>query len=129
MDLRRGIQKAVEVVVEELKKMSTPIQTNEEVANVATISANNDQEIGKLIASLFERVGKTGAITVEEGKTLNHEIEFVEGLKFDRGVMSPYFATNTKTGACEFDNPLILIANTKVTSIQNIYKFLEHASN
>lgn len=77
---------------------------------------------------MFARVGKTGAITVEEGKTLSHEIEFVEGLKFDRGVMSPYFATNQKTGACEFDNPLILIANTKVTSIQNVYKFLEFAS-
>lgn len=128
MDLRRGINKAVEVVVEELKKMSTSITTNEQLEHVATISANNDKEIGKLIANLFERVGKTGAITVEEGKTLNHEIEFVEGLKFDRGVMSPYFATNSKTGSCEFENPLILIANTKVTSIQNVYKFLEHAS-
>lgn len=74
--------------------MSTSITTNEELKHVATISANNDQEIGKLIADLFARVGKTGAITVEEGKTLNHEIEFVEGLKFDRGIMSPYFATN-----------------------------------
>lgn len=85
--------------------------------NVATISANNEKAIGKLIAELFAKVGKTGAITVEEGKTLQHEIEYVEGLKFDRGLMSPYFATNLKTGICEFDNPLILIANTKVSSI------------
>lgn len=94
---------------------------------MATISANNDKEIGKLIASLFEKVGRDGAITVEEGKTLNHEIEYVEGLKFDRGLMSPYFATNLKSGVCEYDNPFILIANTKVTSFQNILKFLEHA--
>lgn len=97
MDLRRGINKAVEIVVEELKKMSTQVTNNEQLAHVATISANNDREIGQLIADLFAKVGRTGAITVEEGKTLKHEIEFVEGLKFDRGFMSPYFATNQKT--------------------------------
>jgi len=84
--------------------------------SVATISANNERSIGKLIAELFAKVGKTGAITVEEGKTLHHEIEYVEGLKFDRGLMSPYFATNLKAGICEFENPLLLIANAKVTS-------------
>ena len=94
MDLRRGINKAVDIVVEELRKMSTQVTNNEQLAHVATISANNDREIGQLIADLFAKVGKTGAITVEEGKTLKHEIEFVEGLKFDRGFMSPYFATN-----------------------------------
>lgn len=94
MDLRRGINKAVDIVVEELKKMSTQVTNNEQLSHVATISANNDREIGQLIADLFAKVGKTGAITVEEGKTLRHEIEFVEGLKFDRGFMSPYFATN-----------------------------------
>lgn len=128
MDLRRGINKAVDVVVEELRKMSTQVTNNEQLANVATISANNDREIGQLIADLFAKVGKTGAITVEEGKTLKHEIEFVEGLKFDRGFMSPYFATNQKAGVCEFDHPLILIANTKIGNIQAIYKFLEHAA-
>lgn len=66
---------------------------------------------------MFEKVGRTGAITVEEGKTLHHEVEYVEGLKFDRGLLSPYFATNTKTGACEFENPLILIANAKISSV------------
>lgn len=128
MDLRRGINKAVDVVVEELRKMSTQVTNNEQLADVATISANNDREIGQLIADLFAKVGKTGAITVEEGKTLKHEIEFVEGLKFDRGFMSPYFATNQKAGVCEFDHPLILIANTKIGNIQAIYKFLEHAA-
>lgn len=82
-----------------------------------------------MIAELFAKVGKTGAITVEEGKTLHHEIEYVEGLKFDRGLMSPYFATNLKSGICEFDNPLVLIANVKITSLQNILKFLEFAIN
>lgn len=127
MDLRRGINQAVEVVVAELKRMSKSINDKSQVANVATISANGDKEIGGLIASLFERVGPTGAITVEEGKTLHHEIEFVEGLKFDRGYMSPYFATNPKNNTCELDNPLILLANTKVSSVQSIYKYLEFA--
>lgn len=105
-------------MVEELKKKSIKISNDLQLAHVATISANNDKEIGKLIADLFSKVGKTGAITVEEGKTLKHEIEVVEGLKFDRGLLSPYFATNSKNGNCEFENPLILIANTKVGSVQ-----------
>ena len=82
------------MVVEELKKQSLKITNENQLAHVATISANNDREIGKLIADLFTKVGKNGAITVEEGKTLKHEIEVVEGLKFDRGLLSPYFATN-----------------------------------
>lgn len=83
MDLRRGINKAVELIVEELKNQSTKITSDTQLAHVATISANNDREIGQLIADLFAKVGKSGAITVEEGKTLKHEIEVVEGLKFD----------------------------------------------
>lgn len=117
MDLRRGINKAVDLIVEELKNQSIKITSDTQLAHVATISANNDKEIGELIADLFAKVGKTGAITVEEGKTLKHEIEVVEGLKFDRGFMSPYFSTNQKSGACEFENPLILIANTKIANI------------
>ena len=126
MDLRRGINLAVEAVVAELKRMSRPIKDNHTIASVATISANNEKAIGSLIASLFEKVGSTGAITVEEGKTLHHEIEVVEGLKFDRGFMSPYFITNNKSNVCELDNPVILVANCKITSIQSIVKFLEN---
>lgn len=127
MDLRRGINIAVEHVVSELKKMSTPVLTKDQICNVATISANNDKELGGLISEIFHRTGKTGAITVEEGKTLNHEIEFVEGLKFDRGFQSPYFITNPKNNTAEFENPLILIANQKISNLQSILKFLEHA--
>lgn len=125
MDLRRGINLAIDKVVERLKEMSTPVKGKQEIADVASISANNDKELGTLIAELFEKVGNSGGITVEEGKTLNHEIEFVEGLKFDRGYQSPYFATNPKNNTCELENPLILISNHKVTNIQSIVKFLE----
>lgn len=118
MDLRRGINKAVDTVVEQLREMSTPVKGKDQIANVATISANNDHELGGLIAEIFEKTGPAGAITVEEGKTLSHEIEFVEGLKFDRGFQSPYFATNAKTNTCEYDNPLILMVNQKITNIQ-----------
>ena len=125
MDLRRGINLAVDMVVEELKRMSQPISDNQTIESVATISANNEKSIGSLIGSLFQKVGSSGAITVEEGKTLHHEIEVVEGLKFDRGFMSPYFITNNKNNTCELDNPVILVANCKVSSVQSIVKFLE----
>jgi chaperonin GroEL len=127
MDLRRGINIAIEKVVEKLKSMSVPVKGKSEISSVATISANNDKEIGTLIAELFEKVGNSGGITVEEGKTVNHEIEFVEGLKFDRGYQSPYFATNPKSNTCELENPIILISNHKVNNIQSILKFLEVA--
>jgi chaperonin GroEL len=127
MDLRRGINQAVDHVVEELRKMSSEVEGVEQIANVATISANNDHELGKLISELFDKVGASGAITVEEGRTMKHEIEFVEGLKFDRGYQSPYFVTETKNNTCVLDNPLILLANSKVGSVQQILKFLEFA--
>lgn len=127
MDLRRGINIAVDKVVAELKKMSKTIDNPEQVANVATISANNDKELGQLIASLFNKVGSSGAITVEEGKTLAHEIEVVEGLKFDRGFTSPYFANVTKNNTCELENALVLLANCKISSMQSIYKYLQYA--
>lgn len=127
MDLRRGINLAVDKVVEKLKEMSVPVKGKQEIADVAAISANNDKELGNLIAELFAKVGNSGGITVEEGKTLHHEYEFVEGLKFDRGFQSPYFATNNKNNTCELDNPLILISNHKVANIQAILKFLEAA--
>ncbi len=97
------------------------------IANVATISANGDTEIGNLIASLMEKVGEHGTITVADGKTLQHEVEFVEGMKFDRGYISPYFVTNTKSQKIEFENPLILISEKKVSNVQSILHYLEHA--
>lgn len=127
MDLKRGIDRAVELIVAELKKMSKSVSNKAQIASVATISANNDKYIGGLIADLFEKVGPQGAITVEEGKTLTHEIEVVEGLKFDRGYMSPYFSNDPKMQIAEFENPLILLADTKLSTIQQIYKFIEHA--
>lgn len=127
IDIKRGIDKAVEIVVSELKRMSKNISQHEQITNVATISANGDKNIGGLIATLFDKVGPHGAITVEEGKTLAHEIEQVEGLKFDRGYMSPYFATNAKSSTCELDSPLILLLDAKVSSVQSIYKYLEFA--
>ena len=97
MDLRRGINLAVEAVINDLNKRSMPVQGKEQIAHVGTISANGDKEIGNLLAELMERVGKHGTITVQDGKTLHHEIEFVEGMKFDRGYISPYFVTNQKS--------------------------------
>lgn len=97
------------------------------IANVGTISANGDKEIGGLIAKLMEKVGQHGTITVADGKTLNHEYEFVEGMRFDRGYISHYFVTNTKTQKVEFENPYILITDRKVTNLQSILQFLEHA--
>ena len=127
MDLRRGMNLASEHVIAELRNMSVEVQTKEDITNVATISANNDVEIGNMIGELFDKVGRSGAISVEEGKTLHHEIEFVEGLKFDRGFQSPYFANNTKSNNCEFENPFILLTNHKVSDLQSIMKFLEFA--
>lgn len=86
--------------------------------NVATISANGDKEIGNLIADVFEKIGADGSVTVQDGKTLKTEVDYVEGLKFDRGYISPYFVTDTKKQECNFDNPLILLATSKVQSIQ-----------
>jgi chaperonin GroEL len=97
MDLRKGINLAVEAVVADLKKNSKPVKTKDMIASVATISSNGDTEIGELIAQLMDKVGDYGTITVADGKTLHHEIEFVEGMKFDRGYISPYFVTDPKT--------------------------------
>lgn len=128
MDLRRGSQAAVEAVVEYLQKNKKEITTSAEIAQVATISANGDAHIGKLLASAMEKVGKEGVITVKEGKTLEDELEVTEGMKFDRGFISPYFITNTKTGKVEFERPLLLISEKKISSIQDILPSLEIAS-
>ncbi|KAI5954590.1 HSP60 [Candida jiufengensis] len=125
MDLRRGSQAAVEAVIEFLQKNKKDITTSEEIAQVATISANGDKEIGDLLASAMEKVGKEGVITVKEGKTLEDELEVTEGMKFDRGYISPYFITNTKTGKVEFENPLVLLSEKKISSIQDILPSLE----
>eukprot|EP00825_Cyclidium_porcatum_P052366 TRINITY_DN98_c0_g1_i1.p1 TRINITY_DN98_c0_g1~~TRINITY_DN98_c0_g1_i1.p1 ORF type:complete len:569 (+),score=149.39 TRINITY_DN98_c0_g1_i1:196-1902(+) len=127
MDLRRGIQIAVEKVVEDLKKRSKAVKTTEMIANVGTISANGDKEIGGLIAKLMEKVGNHGTITVADGKTLHHEYEFVEGMKFDRGFISPYFVTDLKAQKVEFENAYILATDRKITNLQSVLQFLEHA--
>ena len=106
-------------------KNKKEITTSEEIAQVATISANGDKHIGDLLANAMEKVGKEGVITVKEGKTLEDELEVTEGMKFDRGFISPYFITNTKTGKVEFENPLILLSEKKISSIQDILPSLE----
>ncbi|EFJ20894.1 hypothetical protein SELMODRAFT_108429, partial [Selaginella moellendorffii] len=125
MDLRRGISSAVESVVENLKSKAKMISTSEEIAQVGTISANGDREIGDLIARAMEKVGKDGVITVSDGKTLHNELEVVEGMKLDRGYISPYFINNAKTQKCELENPVILIHDKKISTVSAIMPVLE----
>lgn len=125
MDLRRGINLAVEHVVKELKNRSKMISTTEEIAQVGTISANGEREIGDLIARAMEKVGKEGVITVQDGKTLENELEVVEGMKFDRGYISPYFVTDQKTMKCELEDPFILICEKKISGLTSIIPVLE----
>ncbi|CAN1242695.1 Chaperonin CPN60-2, mitochondrial [Linum perenne] len=127
MDLRRGISMAVDAVVANLKSRARMISTSEEIAQVGTISANGEREIGELIAKAMEKVGKEGVITIQDGKTLYNELEIVEGMKMDRGYISPYFITNTKNQKCELDDPLILIHEKKISSINAVVKVLELA--
>ncbi|XP_026435854.1 chaperonin CPN60-2, mitochondrial isoform X1 [Papaver somniferum] len=117
MDLRRGISMAVDSVVTNLKSRTRMISTSEEIAQVGTISANGDRDIGEMIAKAMEKVGKEGVITITDGKTLNNEIEVVEGMKLDRGYISPYFITNQKNQKCELEDPLILIHEKKISSL------------
>lgn len=116
---------ATEEVVKVLENISRNISTKEEVAQVATISANGETEIGELISDAMEKVGKEGVITVQDGKTLDNELEVVEGMKFDRGYISPYFVTNNKSQSCELENPAILLVEKKVSSIQSLIPLLE----
>merc|ERR1719361_502746 len=113
MDLKRGIDVAVKSVLENLEGLAKPISKPEEISQVATISANGDVAIGKMVADAFEKVGKTGTITVAEGKTMEHELEVVEGMKFDRGYISPHFITDTKLQKCHLVDPLILLYDMK----------------
>jgi len=128
MDLRRGIQLGVDHVVAELVKMSVPVKGKAEIENVATISANGDKHIGGILAGIFDKLGAQGTITVQDGKTLETEVEYVEGIRWDRGYISPYFVTDTKSSKCDFKNPLILLSDKKISNVQSILKFLEYAS-
>ena len=125
MDLRRGTQAAVDLVVEYLKANKRNITTGAEIAQVATISANGDTHVGKLISNAMEKVGKEGVITVKEGKTIDDELEVTEGMRFDRGFTSPYFITDTKAQKVEFENPLILLSEKKISAVQDIMPALE----
>src|SRR6201992_4048739 len=128
MDLRRGTQTAVEAVVDFLRKHKREITTSEEISQVATISANGDTHIGKLLSSAMEKVGKEGVITVKEGKTIEDELEITEGMKFDRGFISPYFITDIKAQKVEFEKPLILLSEKKISLHQDILPSLETAA-
>ncbi|MFC0261744.1 chaperonin GroEL [Fontibacter flavus] len=125
MDLKRGIDKAVTAVVAELKKNSKAISTGKEIQQVATVSANNDEEIGKMIADAMDKVGKDGVITVEEAKGTETEVRTVEGMQFDRGYLSPYFVTNTEKMEAELDRPYILIYDKKISSMKELLPILE----
>jgi chaperonin GroEL len=125
MDLKRGIEAAVERAVEEISSMARDIETSEEIAHVASISANNDPSIGKVIAEAFEKVGKDGVITVEDGQTFGLELEFTEGMQFDKGYISPYFITDADRQEAVLEDPYILIANQKITSVNDLVPVLE----
>ena len=125
MDLKRGIDVAVGAVVKELANISKKIKSSTEIEQVATISANNDSEIGKMIATAMEKVGKDGIITVEEAKGIETEVKVVEGMQFDKGYSSPYFVTNQDTMDVQFDNPVVLIYDKKISAMKDILPVLE----
>jgi chaperonin GroEL len=125
MDLKRGMDMAVEAVVEDLKKNSKKLTTNEEIAQVATVSANGDTEIGRFLAEAMKKVGNEGVITVEEAKSLATELEVVEGMQFDRGYISPYFVTNAEKMRVELEDPYILIHEKKLSGLQQMLPLLE----
>ena len=128
MDIKRGIELAVNTVVEEIKKLSKPIKDSKEIEQVATISANGDSDIGSIIAQAMAKVGKDGTITVEEAKGFETTLDVVEGMNFDRGYTSAYFATNAETMVCEYENPLVLIYEKKISSMKEFLPILQAAA-
>ncbi|MCV3495605.1 chaperonin GroEL [Campylobacter lari] len=125
IEVKRGMDKACEAIVAELKKLSREVKDKKEIAQVATISANSDEKIGNLIADAMEKVGKDGVITVEEAKSINDELNVVEGMQFDRGYLSPYFITNTEKMTAELQNPFILLFDKKIANLKDLLPILE----
>src|SRR6186713_2594495 len=125
MDLKRGIDLACELVMDELKHRSKKVSTSEEIAQVGTVSANGDKTIGDMIAKAMDKVGKEGVITIEEAKSMETELEVVEGMQFDRGYLSPYFVTNAEKMIVELENPYILIHEKKLAGLQSLLPLLE----
>src|SRR5499426_4283062 len=125
MDLKRGVDMAVEAVVEDVKKRSKKVSTNAEIAQVGTISANGDREVGQMIAEAMQKVGNDGVITVEEAKSMATELDVVEGMQFDRGYLSPYFITNAEKMIAELEDPHILIFEKKLSGLQAMLPVLE----
>jgi len=127
MDLKRGIDQAVNTVVKEIERRSKKVSTNDEIAQVGTVSANNDSEIGRMIAEAMQKVGNEGVITVEEAKSLETELDVVEGMQFDRGYVSPYFVTNAEKMVAELEEPYLLLHEKKLSSLQSLLPLLESA--
>src|SRR5438477_7696315 len=125
MALKRGIEKGTQLVVDRLRSLSTPVTEREQMAQVAAISANNDEAVGELIGEVMEKVGKDGVVTVEESKSIKTETEYVEGMQFDRGYISPYFVTNSEKMEAEIEEPYILITDKKVSAVADILPMLE----
>ena len=127
-DLKRGIDKAVAAIVDEIKKISKPTTTSKEIAQVGSISANSDSDIGNIIAEAMDKVGKEGVITVEDGKSLNNELEVVEGMQFDRGYLSPYFINNPDRQIAVLESPFVLLHDKKISNIRDLLPVLEQVA-
>src|SRR5512146_34613 len=128
MDLKRGIDRAVTTLVEQLKKQSKPTTTSKEISQVGSISANSDESIGQIIAEAMDKVGKEGVITVEDGKSLDNELDVVEGMQFDRGYLSPYFINNPDKQIAVLENPYVLLHDKKVSNIRDLLPVLEQVA-
>ena len=125
IEVKRGMDKASTAIIEALKKISKEVKDKKEIEQVATISANSDSAIGSLIAEAMEKVGKDGVITVEEAKGIKDDLEVVEGMQFDRGYLSPYFVTDSEKMVCELEQPMILLTDSKITSLKDLIPVLE----